>query len=568
MRTAWALMATLSISFVPAWADDSEDSAVGEELLPKEVLVFFSTPSVPDCKERMDASLFGQMLKDPDLQPFINGIKEKIEQAAGKMKDEIGVSLDEALEIPQGEITFAVLELPTRKLGLVLMIDYGDNKEAVEKLLSKMEGALKDLGGDVEGEDVDGVNIRTFTFANEGDNPFNKLAYFDHDDYVVLASDPEALKAILERWDGKSDETFAQHDVYRYILEKCSSEDRDPVFKWFINPIGLAQSAVGMMQAQVPQAGLVLGFLPLLGLSNLKGMGGACDVEVEDFDAITKSFFYVEQPTSGILNIFQFPPADLAPPPWVPDDAAMYSGMNWNASGAYSAIETLVDSFQGPGAFGKVVDQLAERENGPGIHLKKDLIDQLAGQIHIVMGATEESDEPTPKMMFALDVKNTSKMNAVLAKAAKSEGFRGQTRDFEGTTIYEIEGVGGGAGASLAVADKHLFISTDTALLENALRPRSNLSPLAADPVYKKLSKKFPKKLSMLGYQNGNSQMQTAYQMVKSGNFPDMPEDFRDILARLPNYEVLKKYLRSSASYTVPDKKGALSVSFTLKEQE
>lgn len=567
MRITWALLCGASLWLPVAQARADEDRPIGEQLLPQEVLVFFSVPSVPELKERLNTSLFGEMLQDAELQPFIDGVKEKIKEASAKMKDEAGISLDDVLAVPQGEITFAVLELPPRKLAMVLLLDYGDNKETVDSLLNKLESGLKDMGGEVEGEDVDGVNIRTFTFEQERDNPFNQLAYFDHDDYLVLASDPEALKAVLERWDGESDETLAEQDVFKYVFEKCSSDGREPIVKWFINPIGLTQSVIGLMQAQVPQAGLVLGFLPILGLDKLKAMGGAGDVGVDDFDSLGKTFIYVDQPTSGVLKVFQFPVADLSPPAWVPADVAMYTAMNWNVTGAYTAIETLVDSFQGPGAFGKMVDQLAERDDGPGIHIKKDLIDQLAGQIHIVMGATEDIENPNPKMMFALDVKSASKMTSVLSKAAKSDEFRGTTREFEGTTIYEMEG-GPGQSASLAVADKHLLISTDASLLEGALRPSGGAPALTSDPVYQKLASKFPKKVSMLSFQNGNSQLQAVYNLLKGGNLPDMPDEVRDLTSKLPDYDVLKKYLRASGGYTVPDKKGAYSVSFTLKEEK
>jgi hypothetical protein len=57
--------------------------------------------------------------------------------------------------------------------------------------------------------------------------------------------------------------------------------------------------------------------------------------------------------------------------------------------------------------------------------------------------------------------------------------------------------------------------------------------------------------------------------MAKSGNLPgDVSEDVRELVEKLPDFEVLKKYLRASGGYTVPDEHGALSVSFTLKDQE
>lgn len=561
----WTLMMSMLASAAPIWAED-DDGPAGEQLLPKEVLIFVSIPSVPELRQRTDESLFGAMLKDPEFQPAIEKIKAKLDEKAEEIKEELGVTLDDLLELPQGEITFALVELPPRKLALVLLLDYGDRQSTIETLLDKMEAALKESGGEVEGEDVDGVNLRTFTFESEEDeNPFNKLAYFNHESYLALASDPEALKAVLERWDGKSDDTFAQHEEFEYILDKCSTDGREPLIKWYANPIGLTQAVVGMLQAQVPQAGLAMTFLPLLGLNNLKGIGGGGDIGVDDFDSVYKMFVYVDQPTTGVLEMFRFPATDLSPPPWVPADVAGYSAMNWNSAGAYSAMEKLVDSFQGPGALGKQLDQLAK--NDPGIHLKKDIIDQMTGQIHILVGEAEEAAE-TPKMMFAVDVKDDVKMNAVLVKAAKSEHFEGKTRDFEGVTVYEVQNEDEGPGASIAVADKHLLISTDTTMLENALRPRSEAPALMNDPAYKSLAKHFPKKLSILNYQNGSSQMQAVYQMIKSGSIPDMPHELRDIVDALPDYDALKKYLRASGGYVIPDAKGGLSVTFTLKEEK
>ena len=564
MRTAWAIVCGVSL-WLPsaqAWAADSRP--VGEQLLPQEVLLFFSIPSIPELKERMGSSLFGEMLQDPELQPFIDGVKEKIEEASEEMKDKSGVSLDTLLEIPQGEITFAVLELPPRKLAMVLLIDYGDNKDTMDKLLDHLESALKDQGGDVSAEEVGDATIRNFTFEQEEENPFNQFAYFDQDNYLVMASDPEALKAVLERWDGESDDTLAEQDVFHYIMEKCASDDREPVLKWFFNPIGLTQSVVGMLQAQVPQAGLVLGFMPILGLDKFKAMGGAGDVGVEDYDSLSKTVIYVDQPTSGLLNLFQFPAADLSPPKWVPADAAAYTAVNWDVAGAYAAVENLVDQFQGPGAFSRLVDEASE--DGPGIHIKKDFIDQLSGQIHVVMEPQEEFGG-SPPILFAMDVKSTSKMAGVLAKAAKSDDFPGSSREFEGTTVYDIDAPNSGQSISIAVADKHLIVSTDTSLLENALRPSSGGESLSDDPLYKKLADKFPKKMSMMSFQNGNSQLKAIYDLVKSGNLPDMPPEVSDLISKLPDYEVLEKYLRAQASYTIPDKKGAYGVSFTLKEE-
>lgn len=569
--TAWVLLSGVVLSSLFGTARAEDKAATGEQLLPEEVLVFLSAPSIPVLKERCQGSLFGELLNDPEMKPFLDGVKEKLDELSSEMKDKSGVTLDSLLEIPQGEVTFAVMEMTSRKIGLLLLLDFGDHQSTIDTLLDKLEENLKEHGGEAETADYESVPVTTYTFENEGSNPFNQLSFFTRDNCLVLASSPDITHEVLDRWDGKSEETFAQNDVYKYILDKCASEGRAPVFKWYFNPIGLTQSILGMVQTQIPQAGMAIGFLPILGLNNLKGMGGVGDIDVEDFDSVGRTFLYVDQPTSGLLNMFQFPAADLSPPKWVPADAALYSGMNWDVNAAYSAIETLVDTFQGPGAFARMVDEVAENENGPGIHPKNDLIDQLDGQIHIVMGALEEKEEdeePTaPKMLFALDVKDAQKMGSVLAKAAKSDSFPGTTREFEGATIYQMEADGENSVA-MALAEKHLLIGNDVSLLENALRPRGGGPSLSSSPTFQKLSSKFPEKASMLSYQNGSHQAETMYNALKSGNGIDIPEDLSDLLSKLPEFEVLKKYLRVSGGYTVPDKKGAFSSTFTLKEEK
>jgi hypothetical protein len=58
--------------------------------------------------------------------------------------------------------------------------------------------------------------------------------------------------------------------------------------------------------------------------------------------------------------------------------------------------------------------------------------------------------------------------------------------------------------------------------------------------------------------------LKAAYEMLKNAEDTDFLEGID--VKKLPPFEVLEKYLRPSGSYAVPDKKGALFVSFQLKE--
>lgn len=535
-----------------------DDGATGAQLLPKDTLLFFSVPSIPESKTEFDKSLGGELLRDPQMKPFLDDVHKKIDELSGKLEQEIGVTIPELLAIPEGELTFALIERPTRKLTPILMVDYGDNKETVEKLLKKMHDGLDGDIAEHSTEEVKDVKVHVYTFKdNPKDNPYRSLVYFNEDSYVVFSTEVDALKEVLERWAGDSTDTLANNDSYKYIQDKCKDESGDASAVWYISPIGLVQAGIGMAQSTVPQAAFAGAFLPVLGLDKLKGWGGAGYTAAGDFNMVARSFVYVDQPATGVINVFQFPATDLAPPKWVSAETSMYFGGNWNVSQAYSAIETLVDGFNGRGTTARFLDQAANSDNGVGIHPKKDILDLLDGKFHL----TQDSDDSgNPKFLLALDIKDAAKMKKTLAKAAKTEGAPVETREFNGETIYEIEAAPDQV-VSLTVAGGHFVVTNDTPGLEAMLRTERR-SSLVDSASYRKIAKHFPAKVSMLSYSNADSQLKAVYELLKNADNPVEGID----LQKLPPFEVIQKYLRPSGSYTVPDKKGALTVQFQLSE--
>lgn len=538
----------------------ADDDPTGAQLLPKDTLLFFSLPSVPDFKEELDKSVSGAMLRDPELKPFLEDVKKKIGELSEKVHDEIGVTISELLAIPSGEVTFALMERPVRKLSPVLIMDYGD-KETVEKLLKKMHDALE---GSTEHstQEVGDVTVHVFTIKDrDPSNPFDSVSYFNDDSCLAFSTSVDALKEVLDRWDGDSTDTLANNDIYKYVQERCKDESNEAAVVWFINPIGLIQSGLDMAAEFTPQVGMAKLFLPTLGIDKLKGWGGSGYFGSDNFDSLSKSFVYADSP-SGVLNVFQFPATDLAPPKWVAADVSGYFSANWNVPQAYQAIESLVDGVQGRGQTAKLLDKLASSDEGPGLHLKKDILDQLDGKFHVIQGDAAGEDDPAPHFLIAFDVKDAAKAKKTLAKAAKSEGADIETRDFNGETIYEIT-AGNDQVVSLAVTAGHLVVTNDTPALEGMLRTVAKPS-LAESTGYRKIAKHFPAKVSMISYSRADAQLKAAYEMLKNADNTELLEGID--VGKLPPFEVLQKYLRPNGSYVVPDKKGSLFVGFQLRE--
>ncbi|MDZ4688022.1 MAG: DUF3352 domain-containing protein [Planctomycetaceae bacterium] len=540
------------------WSQDEE--VYGEALLPPETLLMISAPDIPALSERMSASTGGKMYADPQLKPFIDQLKAKYEEHSANLKEEIGVSFTDLLELPQGEITIALVEKPARKLNGVLMIDYADNDEVADKLIEKMDAALTENGAEHSTQMVGDLEVEVYKLAGGKDNPLKTLCYFTDEGYFVLATDLAAIKSVIERWNGDAKTSLADQEVFAYIMEKCDTGEESAVFKWYVNPIGLVQATVSM----VPQASMALGFIPVLGLDRLDAFGGTMDVGVEDYDYVSKTFAYVEQPASGVLGVFNFPAVEQVPPAWVPADAAMYMGLNWNVEEAYLSVESVYDSFLGPGSLGKVIDNFSAAEDGPGIHVKNDILDNLSGKMQIVtMAPADVSDDapPVPPMTFSIAIKDAAAMQKTLAKAAKSDGFPGKARQFEGVTVYDIPA--DQLTVAVAVVGDALVVSTNPATVESRVRGKSANS-LANSAAYKAFVKHLPKKSSMLTFQKQDAQFKAAYDLLKKQD-NDQLEGID--LSTLPDFSVIQKYLRPTVSYAIPDENGAFFMGFSLSDE-
>ena len=389
---------------------------------------------------------------------------------------------------------------------------------------------------------------------------------------VSFSSGVDLLEDILVRWDGEHAETFAANDdVFAHIMQQCQPEGADnPQMKWYFNPIGLFKSIASLPQAN--QGGIspqmAVNFLPLLGLDKFKGMGGTSSLMTDEYEGVSYAFLYVDQPASGLIKVFECPAVRQGPANWVPAAVSAYSSVNWDIQGAYAAIESLVDTFQPPGTFANMVDQLAQQ--GPRIHIKDDVVDSLTGRFQMfgeVDDEAEADDEAAQQAgLFALELKNADKIADVVERMAGITDGKLKQRDFRGTAIYEMDlpNFQGGAQQTLgiAVAKSQLFIATNVEQLEDYLRIDEAEEPLANSTEYRRISSHFPSETSYLSFARPAAQLKPIYEQLRSGQM-DAVVDGIDF-STLPEFDTLAKFLTNSGGYAVPADKGALMISFSL----
>lgn len=558
--------------------------------LPSKVYGYLSIRNVAQFKEKFGKSLTGQLLAEPELEDVKEQIGEVMKDRATEVEANTGLTLRELLQLPQGEVSIALVQPRGGKLSMVLMLDFGSERESVDKLIAKAMERLEEEDAERSTEEFEDNEISIVTKPTELDTAIEKtIAYCIKDTVLVMANQPAGVKAVLSRWDGEHDSTLSNNDVFEYLTKKCGgpNEDSAPLATWFLDPIGMIQAILAANPQTPPQAMMVLGVLPVVGLDKLKAVGGTVDMGVEDFDSVSRTLVYLEPPTTGLLNAFQFPPESQSPPGWVPAEASSFFSINWAVKDAFGAIQTLVDTFQGPGALSMMLDSLSDEQFNGDLHLKDDFLDLLTGVIRVMSDTPQGEGPQAARTLTALELNDSAAGQATLAKITGLQGFPGKSREFRGHTIYEIpaqglfQGLVPGANANalgdqeerlagFAVVNDHLMFTTDVKQLEQVIRRDPDAKKLADTPEYKRIAAHFPDKTSSVGFQRENADMKALYEALKSGNAEFLlGRVLSDIdFSRLPEFEVISKYLRPSGSFMIPDERGLLMQSFTLRNKE
>ena len=89
------------------------------ELLPDETLVYVRIPDIQDFAAKWQETGVGQMLRDEEVHPFAETMYDFAAEEFEQLRDQIGLSLDEVMELPQGELCFALVETKDSDVPIV-----------------------------------------------------------------------------------------------------------------------------------------------------------------------------------------------------------------------------------------------------------------------------------------------------------------------------------------------------------------------------------------------------------------------------------------------------------------
>ena len=439
----------------------------------------------------------------------------------------------------------------------------------MRSLLEKAEDALGQVSELTQvSDEFDGTELHLFEVNGPVPTPLvREFGWFIRDSRLVICNSHRVMEELISSWDGEATDTFVNNDVYSQFLSRCQSHDRSAVGTVYLDPVGLFTKLVqtGSFGQAGLGAGMAMGFFPTLGINQLKAIGAVTEIGTGDFETVARGMMYADQPPQGLMRAFMLDTVDPTPPSWVKEDTVLYTVFNWQAAEAYTAVESLVDMFQGAGALASMIDQVSDA--GLGIHIKDDVIDQLTGAVRLIAGAANP-DAPGGEMIFAIEVRDPDQFGDMLARVTDEPGFPGSIREFRGATLYEIEAPG--QTVAFTVANGNFLMSMGDTILEQVLRNDDDIRPLAESEDFQKIARQIPSDVVSVSFSRPAEQYRSLYDMLISGEaaamFYGMDEIFSQIdFSTLPPFESISKYIQPSGGFIVNDENGLVSEGFSLK---
>lgn len=195
MRSLVFPLAVLVGLILPAssWAERPPATA----LLPDSTFLLLHVPDAQDLGARMkDSGLVG-LFTDEQVRPVIETLYGSVSPSLAELEDQIGMSIDDLLELPLGEIAIGIVGMPGQRPAIAVLVESTDGK-AMTELLDRGKELLTNAGFVESQEEIEGTEI---TLLTRTDGNVRELAQLRLDDALIVTTNRSVMGAIAAALD-------------------------------------------------------------------------------------------------------------------------------------------------------------------------------------------------------------------------------------------------------------------------------------------------------------------------------------------------------------------------------
>lgn len=400
------------------------------KLLPEETLVYVRIPSVPVYVEKFSKSGMGKMVENPDLSSFIDQLYGEANIAFGPVEEQLGLSLNDLLSLPQGEICAALVAPESGPMALVVFIDVGDQVDSFDTLLANGGSFLQERGAKESTEAEGETNIRYF----QGNQEDQRIAVFERDETVCVTTNIDVAHEILLRWDGidiPGTRPLTENRKFNTIMRRCAMGTGAPEIILYVDPMEIVRTATrGDLTGQIAVATLTG-----LGVDGFLALGGAVYMDHGEYDSIGQFHILLETPREGIVKMLAIESGETEPQDWVPKNIVNYMTINIDVDTAYSTVDELVAKMHAEGGLEEQLEKISARL---GLDVKADLIDQLTGRATLVQWVEPPARINSQTIGFAVEMRDPDSASDTLDDLIAQIPQQIEQKSLSGIGYYEL----------------------------------------------------------------------------------------------------------------------------------
>lgn len=609
----------LLVGAVPsAFAQSEPATAPGApRLLPEQTLAYARIENATELRADLAASSVGQMLADPKLRPFAGDIYNTTADLFARVGNQLGMSLDDLLAIPQGQFAVGIIALDPQVaaedegkpkdespeairrrlaerreaeagIGVLVLIETGEKNQTLFRLLDTLEEQVSRSGAVGRSETIRGVQVRRMV---RPDNGQSRLEYFHRDGATVIGFGHNVATDALARWDGQaSGRSLAESTDFAAALGRCiGASDTRPQMTFFADPYRLVR--LGVRRGGVGAA-LVWQIAEELGVAKIRGVGASTFHGGETFADIAHAHILIDPPRDGIFSVLRPKEGDSNPPSWVPGDVTSFTSIGWRFDATYDGLGRILDRFQGEGALDRLVEQPYKTRIGGDF--RKSIIDVADDRIVMIRWLQPPVRINSSVSINALQLKDPVAAANTIADLQKAFPTAIRTENIGVNTLYLFgpessrefpDGLRRPTPCGIILGD-WLLTSDSREFIERAMRARDGVIPRLSDlPEYDLLASELGAQLDgekpfMLSFARTAEVLRQVYELAKSDqtkNFLQNAGDrnpaargVADLLRRneLPPFDEFLKYFAPSGAFAYDEPSGIHFGRYTLKPSE
>jgi hypothetical protein len=596
------------------------------KLFPEDTLLFVRVRNAAEFGERLRESSTGRMIRDPQVAPLVEDLYGKASELYAEQAEAfMGITWEDLQKLPQGEVAFGIVGRPGAKPAFMLLVDQGEGT-AASKLLERGLEIVADKGGEFSSEKIGGVDV---TVIRDPEHAERMFGVFERESTIVVATDPNVLRNVLWHWDdatggagaagnvasvtgdsadesGESlsdetasasdeaedefipDRTLAENGKFSTLLRNCRRpQDPPPQMLLFVDPIGLFRG----FTAGAPGGNFALGFLPMLGLDGVAGLGGTITFSVGPYDDLAHYHLLLDNPRSGVLDLLTFESGDTTPQPFVPYAVENYHTGRWNAGLFYDRLQGLVDKLLGTGTFQKQYVEKAEQ--GLDINIRDEVVDNIAGRLTWVTAYEKPAHFRSQKHTLIVELVDETKARETLDRIIKKYPDLFEERHFGNVTYHAItpewwkrmEEEQRPFNPFVAIMDGHLFLGGSGQLFEEMIAARDGtITRLVDSDDYARIVATLGRETAgqtpiLFTMQRAEESIRHLYELLlseKTQQYIDEHAEENPVLAKLsqalkdhqlPPFDTLMQYYGPGGGIIYDTDTGYHGIGFTLRNE-